>query len=166
VKANTIPHLILTALIFGSCTPSISGTPLNPSSIEPQEAPSETHLSTPIVESAIPEDTTEANPSLPIPALSAPQILIETAKDDLAGRLSIADTQINLINIDQVLWSDTSLGCPQVGNNYAQIQTPGYLIKLAYAGNEFEYHANLHGFIFYCENPTPPISGKSININP
>jgi hypothetical protein len=52
---------------------------------------------------------------------------------------------------------DASLGCPQPGTTYDQVEVPGYLILLQANGNEFEYHANIHNYVFYCENPTPPI---------
>ena len=132
-----------------------------------QEIPTDVPLSTSPPESVEPEEVeTESNPSLPIPARTDPQMLIEKAREDLAERLSISDTLINLVEIDEVYWPDASLGCPQAGNTYAQTQTLGYLVKLEYAGNEFEYHANIHGIFFYCENPTPPISATPVDINP
>jgi len=157
MNSKTIPLLIFVALFFGGCTPSALENSPSPNIIEPQGSPTKTQLSAPSTESMSPEDEDNTNPSLPIPALADPQVLIETAKEDLVKRLSVSEMQINLIDINQVLWPDTSLGCPQTGNTYTQTHTPGYLIRLAYAGNEFEYHANLHGPIFYCENPTPPI---------
>ena len=112
------------------------------------------------------EDETQTNPSLPIPAVPGLQMLIEKAKVDLAQRLSISISRINLIETKDVFWADTSLGCPQQGITYAQVQTPGYLIILESNGNEFEYHANIHNYVFYCENPTPPILETPGNVQP
>ncbi len=112
------------------------------------------------------EGETQTDPSLPIPALASPQMLIEKAKEDLSQKLSISVSRINLIETKEVFWPDTSLGCPQPGITYTQVQTPGYLIVLESNGNEFEYHANLHNSVFYCENPTPPILETPGNVHP
>lgn len=96
-------------------------------------------------------------PAMPIPAIPGLEPLIEKTKADLAQRLAIPDAQIHLLNTQEVFWPDASLGCPQPGVTYTQAQIPGYLIVLEANGGEFEYHANLHNYVFYCENPTPPI---------
>jgi len=111
-------------------------------------------------------DATEMTQPLPTPSDSSLQNLIGKARQDLARRLSISTDQINLAGAMEVTWPDASLGCPQEGMAYAQVLTPGYLILLVYAGNEFEYHASIHGNTLYCENPTPPILGTPADINP
>jgi len=103
------------------------------------------------------EDDMPRDPPVPIPEVSGLQPLIEKAKADLAQRLSIPASQINAIETKGVFWPDASLGCPQPGTTYTQVLTPGYLILLESGGNKFEYHANLQNYVFYCENPTPPI---------
>lgn len=102
------------------------------------------------------------DPPLPFAADPGLQALTESAKADLARRLSIPVTQIKARETKEVFWPDTSLGCPQPGIAYTQIPTPGYLIMLAYSGKEFEYHADTHGNTLYCENPTPPIVATPI----
>ena len=100
-------------------------------------------------------DDMPKDPPLKIPRSPGPPVLIESAKADLAQRLSIPTSQIKVIETKEVVWPDASLGCPQPGNVYAQILTPGYLVTLEYAGDEYEYHAGIHGDTLYCENPTP-----------
>jgi hypothetical protein len=122
--------------------------------------PQETNLpATPLSSTPRQWDDMPIDPPLPIPANADLETLIEGAKADLAQRLSVQATQIKALETKEVVWPDTSLGCPQPGIAYAQILTPGYLIRLAYSGNEFEYHIDVHGNTSYCENPTPPISG-------
>ena len=104
-----------------------------------------------------PPDDMPRDPPLFDPANPAAQSLIEKAKADLAQRLSISASQINVRGIQNVLWPDDSLGCPQPGMTYTQALVQGYLIILESQGREFEYHANLKNYIFYCENPTPPL---------
>jgi hypothetical protein len=101
--------------------------------------------------------------SLPPPTISGLQKLIEAAKEDLAQRLSVSVSQINLVDAQEVVWPDSSLGCPKEGMAYAQVLTPGYLILLQSGDHEFEYHASKGTFITYCENPSPPIAGTPEN---
>ena len=96
------------------------------------------------------------NPSLSTPADPISQRLIEKAKADLAQRLSISAPQISLVEVAQVEWSDSSLGCPQPGMDYLQVITPGYLIRLEAAGQEYEYHSNRDTYFVLCENSSPP----------
>jgi len=110
------------------------------------------------------QSETQIDPSLPIPAISGLPVAVEKAKADLAQRLSISTSQIEILETKEVFWGDSSLGCPQSGSTYAQVQTQGYLILLEAGGKEFEYHANLHNYVFYCENPTPPIIGTPVDI--
>jgi hypothetical protein len=71
--------------------------------------------------------------------------------------LSIPTSEIKLLDAEEVFWPDASLGCPQPGITYDRVQVPGFLVVLQANGKEFEYHANIHNYVFYCENPTPPI---------
>jgi len=87
------------------------------------------------------------------------QSMIDKAKDDLAQRLSISTTQINIIEAKEVTWSNSSLGCPQPGMGYADVLTPGYLILLNANGQDYEYHAGKAGSLTYCENPLPTFEG-------
>jgi hypothetical protein len=97
------------------------------------------------------------------PAAPNLQSLIEKAKDDLAQRLSISVDQINGIDVKSVIWSNSSLGCPQPGMAYAEVLTPGYLILLSANNQNYEYHAGKGSDIFLCENPLPPVDGMPDN---
>jgi len=103
------------------------------------------------------EDDMPRDPALPRPAISDLPPLVQKAKADLAQSLSSPESQIKAIESKGVFWPDASLGCPQSGTTYTKVLTPGYLILLESGGNKFEYHADIHNYVFYCENPTPPI---------
>jgi hypothetical protein len=107
------------------------------------------------------------NPTMaPIPTTPAVhnlQNLIDKAKEDLSQRLSISTARINIIEAKEVTWSNSSLGCPQPGMLYAEVLTPGYLIRLNANGQDYEYHAGKGSAIFYCENPLPPVEGMPGN---
>ena len=85
------------------------------------------------------------------------QILIEKAKENLAQRLSISETEITIVEATDVVWSDSSLGCPQKGMVYADVLTPGFLIILSANNAEYEYHSSKGTEVIYCENPNPPV---------
>ena len=91
------------------------------------------------------------NQPLPTSSNSVSQSLIERAKEDLAQRLSISMTEINLVEVVEVEWSDSSLDCPQPGMEYLQVITPGYRIQLESGGNIYEYHSNRDTYVIYCE---------------
>ena len=103
-------------------------------------------------------------PSPSVPVIPHLEKLIETAKADLAGRLSISASDIAVLEATSVTWPDSSLGCPQEGMLYAQVLTPGYLIRLASGGQEFEYHAGRSTELVYCEDPMPPVEGTPGNV--
>ncbi len=104
------------------------------------------------------------NTPLPTPAGAVLQSMIENAETDLAKRLGVSVDQVILVEASSVVWSDASLGCPQAGMQYAQVLSPGYLIRLESGGQVYEYHAGRSTTVFYCENPTPPVSGTPSDI--
>lgn len=74
------------------------------------------------------------NPALP--ATIAAQVY-------LARTLNVTVGETQVVSVQTVDWPDTSLGCPQTGLVYAQVVTPGYLVKLSYQGKTYEYHTDL-----------------------
>jgi hypothetical protein len=82
--------------------------------------------------------------------------VIEKAKEDLARRLSIAATRIDLIEAAGIVWPNSCLGCPQPEMACAQVLTDGYRIQLEFEGTVYEYHSDTGTHFVYCENPTSP----------
>jgi hypothetical protein len=109
--------------------------------------------------SPIEGDATQMTQPQPTPTDPGLQSLIEKAKEDLVQRLNIPVTQIGLVEAKTVVWPDASLGCPEEGMAYAQVLTPGYLIRLQLGDQVFEYHASRGSTVIFCENPTPPVPG-------
>jgi hypothetical protein len=164
MKAHILRLLLLGCLGFLTAGCNQGVTP-NAPEIPAQPSAETTIITETAILPAMPTQNDETQP-LPIPAIPGIEALIEKAKADLAQRLSIPVSQINTIETQQVFWRDASLGCPQPGLTYAQAEVPGYLIILQTNGNEFEYHANIHNYVFYCDNPTPPILETPINSQP
>lgn len=92
----------------------------------------------------------ESEKTQPTPS-SSMQALVEKAKEDLAQRLSIATTEIDLVEASVVVWPDASLGCPQLGVVYPEVQTAGYFIKLEANSWSYEYHTDTNQQVVFCE---------------
>ena len=75
---------------------------------------------------------------------------------DLAQHLNLPEEAVQLVSIEAVKWSDTSLGCPKEGYMYAQVITPGYLILLEAGGQQYEYHTDLKTNVVRCEQSEGP----------
>jgi hypothetical protein len=78
---------------------------------------------------------------------------IDIAVADLAQRLSIDAAEISVASATLQQWSDSSLGCPEPGRQYAQVVTDGSLIVLGAGGKEYRYHAGGSRPPFLCEQP-------------
>jgi hypothetical protein len=63
------------------------------------------------------------------------------AVSDLAERLGISPEAITVQSIEPTEFPDASLGVPEPGKSYAQVVTPGYIIRLEANGERYEYHA-------------------------
>jgi hypothetical protein len=144
----------LTILLLSACTPLVSPAP------ESTQIASLTPLPDNLQPTSLPAqgDIPQMPQNDPTPSTKFEK-LAEMAKKELAERLSISYSQIDLISAQEVIWPDSSLGCPQPGMAYADVLTPGYLILLNTDGQDYEYHAGKNSDIFYCENPTPPVPG-------
>ncbi|MEI7847883.1 MAG: hypothetical protein WCK35_18930 [Chloroflexota bacterium] len=81
--------------------------------------------------------------------------LIEKARQDLSTRMSIALTEIKLVEATEVVWPDAGLGCGKADMMYAQMLTPGYRIVLSNGGAQYEYHSNKKQNIIFCEQAIP-----------
>src|SRR5665648_364130 len=105
--------------------------------------------------------TSQPFPTMPAPLTPDLQNLIEKAKEHLADRLSISIDEVNFIGVNDVIWPDASLGCPQDGMAYAQVLTPGYLIQLEFGTIQYKYHSGKSmQQVVHCKNPTQPLPGN------
>jgi hypothetical protein len=93
-------------------------------------------------------EETEGEPTMPETDEVPPvvQAAIRTAAEDEGVEVS----SVELLEFGQVEWSDSSLGCPQPGQFYAQVIVPGYLVRVSVDGNEIEYHTDMNRQIVRC----------------
>ncbi|MBN2094403.1 MAG: hypothetical protein JW740_03505 [Candidatus Zambryskibacteria bacterium] len=68
--------------------------------------------------------------------------LINMAKADLAQRLRMTESEIQLSSVEEVDFPDTSLGVPETGKFYAEVITPGFIIKLEAQGQVYQYNTD------------------------
>lgn len=88
--------------------------------------------------------------------------LVQQAIKDLARRESISPASIEVLSFEEVVWPDTSLGCPQPGMRYRQVTQDGAQILLRFSGGERVYHSGGSRPPFWCSStdglrPGPPI---------
>ncbi len=76
---------------------------------------------------------------------------VAQAKADLAQRLDISEEAIQVVTVEEVIWPDGSLGCPQPGIEYPQVPQDGLRIVLEVAGKRYEYHSGGVRPPFLCE---------------
>jgi hypothetical protein len=81
------------------------------------------------------------------PALAG---LVQTAVDDLADRLKVPAGEIAVLSAQPVVWPDGSLGCPQPGMVYPQVQVDGARIELAVRARMYAYHCGGSRGPFLC----------------
>jgi hypothetical protein len=90
------------------------------------------------------------SPTIPIPSSPGLQKLVMQAREDLAGRLSITDDQIDLVELRAMVWPDGGLGCPEPGMAYTQVQQEGLLIRLRAGKRIYPYHSGGGTPLFLC----------------
>ncbi len=81
--------------------------------------------------------------------------LVEMAVRDLALRLKVDLNTITVAAVESLVWPDSGLGCPLEGLAYAQVETPGYRIRLEVDGESYLYHTDAARAFWLCEDGTP-----------
>jgi hypothetical protein len=84
------------------------------------------------------------------------QAVLDRARSDLAAQLGRSEDAIQVQVIEEKMWSDSSVGCPQPGMAYLTAITPGYRIVLEANGEEYAYHTS-HDKVVLCLRDTGEI---------
>jgi hypothetical protein len=74
---------------------------------------------------------------------------IQKARQDLAQRLGVSDSDIETQAVETADFPDTALGAPVSDEMSGQMITPGWRIRLRANGQKFEYRANKHHMRLY-----------------
>ena len=137
---------LLKSILIAGVIISVAGCSQNPAVISTEVPIAPTPLSTISKETPIMNEV-----PIPTPLDSGLDSFVTQAKDDLAKRLAIAPEQIELLEASSVTWPDGSLGCPQPGMLYTQVQVDGILIRLRVDQKTYEYHGGGRRPPFLCE---------------
>lgn len=78
---------------------------------------------------------------------------VQAATEDLAARIGVVEADIELVQVEEVVWPDSGLGCPDPGQMYAQATQEGFRIVLRSGEKEYAYHGSKDGEPFLCEPP-------------
>lgn len=114
----------------------------------------------------LPRVATDTSTEKVAPVSASLMPIVDSARQDLSGRLGVAENSIATVLAEFVTWPDSSLGCPRPGMSYLQVLTDGARIRLQAGGAVYEYHSGPTGVPFLCESslfqaPTPPGSADS-----
>lgn len=93
--------------------------------------------------------------SSPIVPDAAAEKMIRLSKQHLERKSGIPEAQIGLFLVSAAQWPDTSMGCPQPGQVYSQVITPGYQILLQAGGKMFVYHTDKTARVVLCAARPP-----------
>jgi hypothetical protein len=97
------------------------------------------------------EPTEEINMTTTLKIEPGMQSFIDAATADLVERFSIAPDAIEVVSAQSVVWPDKSLGCPQAGMQYLQVQVDGFRIELRANNQLYAYHGGGGRGPFLCE---------------
>ncbi len=70
---------------------------------------------------------------------------IEAAKIVLAKQLNVDTSQITLFTLERIIWADSCLGIPGLGETCDIVETPGFRVILVVGEDQFTYHTNMTG---------------------
>ena len=76
---------------------------------------------------------------------------VTKAREDLAQKKNLTADQIRLVRVEPTVFNDSSMGCPEPGQMYMQVLTPGWIIELQAQGTSYEYHAGRGERVVRCD---------------
>jgi hypothetical protein len=76
------------------------------------------------------------------PVVDADRNVFAAVIADAAAVLGVEPEDVELAEVTEVEWPDASLGCPEPGNAYAEVLTPGFRVIVRAAGETLEYHTD------------------------
>jgi len=89
--------------------------------------------------------------------------MVTGAIDDLVEYLDVDSASIAVETVEEVVWPNGGLGCPQPGMVYAQVLTDGLRIVLIHDRTEYVYHSGGMVDPFLCLPESAEESAGSIS---
>lgn len=156
-KKKVLWSIVLSIIVMGfmaACTPSptVENTP---------PAAATVTMSAPV--QSTPEPTATPTTGSSGTEYGQAQPLVEQAIADLAAQLNVRAGEIAVQQVMETEFRDTSLGVPEPGQMYAQVITPGYVIRLSAGDKVYEYHGAGDRIVQVPDTKAPqapPLSGE------
>lgn len=144
MRARVIALLLLVALVASACGPALvtGGTP--EATLSATDTPVSEPTPTPTEPGRSPGEMATPDEAKALRAVAS------TALEDLSTRLGIPAERIDVAEVKEVDWPDTSLGCPRPGMAYAQVITNGMQVILEAEGKSYDYHGRAPQDLFLC----------------
>jgi len=127
--------VVLSGLLFAAC--GVAGDDTG------ADEPTSTSTSIPTTSTTIETTSTSENQM-------SEQAVVQEAIRDLAGRLEVAEEEIEVVEVRDVQWPDGALGCPEEGKMYTQAVVDGTQVLLGAEARVYDYHAGVDGEPFLC----------------
>jgi hypothetical protein len=80
--------------------------------------------------------------------------VVRQAIEDLAQRESVPAKDVEVVSVEEVVWPDTSMGCPRPDMRYLQALQDGMRIILQANGRQRAYHSGGNRAPFLCDRKT------------
>lgn len=77
------------------------------------------------------------------------------AQQRVAETLDLPVRRIHIVSVRAVRWTDSSLGCPQPDQSYAQAEIDGYRIVVSAGEREYAFHSDFDRLILCESEPLP-----------
>lgn len=65
--------------------------------------------------------------------------LLDAIVADAAERTNVEPDEVEIVSMTEKTFDDSSLGCPEPGQVYAQVITPGHIVMVQAGGRELDY---------------------------
>lgn len=78
------------------------------------------------------------SPDVPADALA----LVDRARADLMQKTGTKTEDVTLLSVEKINFADASLGVPEPDKMYAQVVTPGYVIRFQVGDTVYTYHGS------------------------
>ncbi len=86
------------------------------------------------------------------------EYVVDRSVSDLSQRLGVSEDDVQVVSVEAVEWSDSSLGCPAEGMDYAEVIFSGYEVILQVDEDVYSYHSDEGRIIVLCgKDGTPEI---------
>ena len=82
-----------------------------------------------------------------------PAELIEKMQADLAKRLGVELSDVQVVKAQAVIWNDSSFGCPQPEGVYTEALVNGYWVIFRVGAVQYDYRASDEGIFILCAVP-------------